>query len=452
MAGGVRPVRRLGRARTTQVTNPDGTAVQHEYGYQPTLKLWYDRTIDENGHARVQLTDAFGRLRRVHEWYGDEPGDYYATDYGYDVRDNLTGVWDANAHDSAGNLLPSPPYTTTMEYDLLGRKSSMSDPDMGDWSYAYDALGSLTSQTDAKGQTIAFTYDALNRLTKKDYPTGQDAFFLYDDAKGDAAQARSWGRLRSLYVGTEASNGHLYEYDDRGRVITDTASIDSIAYGMLYTYDAMDRVVTMTYPDGEVITTTYNAQGLPNGMTTGLDGGPYAGSATYNALGQLSLLDFGALGGAKTTYTYYGESGAAPPPGYSNTPSFRLMEVKTVDGADQEALHMRFGYDAAGNVQDWWDDHDAQPASFTYDPLNRLRAASGAYTAGYDYDPIGNMTLKAEGSLTVTMEYSDPAHVHAAKVVNGETFGYDANGNMTTRNSPTPQGRETVRTVRQGGS
>gem|GEM_PF-2371030 len=61
------------------------------------------------------------------------------------------------------------------------------------------------------------------------------------------------------------------------------------------------------------------------------------------------------------------------------------------------------------------------------------QAASGAYTAGYDYDPIGNMTLKAEGSLTVTMEYSDPAHVHAAKVVNGETFGYDANGNVTTR-------------------
>jgi|GEM_PF-3482560 len=160
------------------------------------------------------------------------------------------------------------------------------------------------------------------------------------------------------------------------------------------------------------------------------------------AVSRLTLKDLSS--GADVSYYYdgskcvscstpAGESGAAPPPGYSNTLSFRLVGVKTVDGADQEALHMRFGYDAAGNVQGWWDDHHAQPASFTYDALDRLKAASGAYTAGYDFDPIGNMTLKAESSLTVTMEYSDAAHVHAAKVVNGETFGYDANGNMTAR-------------------
>ena len=30
---------------------------------------------------------------------------------------------------------------------------SMSDPDMGDWSYTYDALGNLITQTDARSCT-----------------------------------------------------------------------------------------------------------------------------------------------------------------------------------------------------------------------------------------------------------------------------------------------------------
>ena len=32
---------------------------------------------------------------------------------------------------------------TTLTYDLLGRKTSMNDPDMGAWQYRYDAAGNL---------------------------------------------------------------------------------------------------------------------------------------------------------------------------------------------------------------------------------------------------------------------------------------------------------------------
>lgn len=48
-------------------------------------------------------------------------------------------------------------------------KTSMHDPDMGNWSYYYDANGNMTSQLDAMGQWIYFQYDALNRLRQKDY-------------------------------------------------------------------------------------------------------------------------------------------------------------------------------------------------------------------------------------------------------------------------------------------
>src|SRR5262252_9023016 len=77
--------------------------------------------------------------------------------------------------------------TLSFQYDSLGRKTQMIDPDLGTWSYGYDAAGNLTTQTDAKNQTITMKYDELNRVTLKDLPpTGPDVWdvtFFYDGNK-----------------------------------------------------------------------------------------------------------------------------------------------------------------------------------------------------------------------------------------------------------------------------
>ena len=66
---------------------------------------------------------------------------YAATTYAYDVLGKLLKVTDAE-----GNQ-------TTIQYDNLGRKVNMQDPDMGYWTYAYDANGNLIKQTDARGRS-----------------------------------------------------------------------------------------------------------------------------------------------------------------------------------------------------------------------------------------------------------------------------------------------------------
>jgi YD repeat-containing protein len=48
-------------------------------------------------------------------------------------------------------------------YDIRGRKTSATNPDLGTWSYVYDVLDELTSQTDAKSQVTTLTYDVLGR-------------------------------------------------------------------------------------------------------------------------------------------------------------------------------------------------------------------------------------------------------------------------------------------------
>src|SRR5581483_468163 len=64
------------------------------------------------------------------------------------------------ATDAGGN-------TVSTLYDCLGRKTQMSDPDMGTWAYTYDVNGLLHTQTDAKANQTSFTYDKLNRLKER---------------------------------------------------------------------------------------------------------------------------------------------------------------------------------------------------------------------------------------------------------------------------------------------
>jgi hypothetical protein len=45
-------------------------------------------------------------------------------------------------------------------------------------------------------------------------------------------------------------------------MVKETVKIDSVSYDTLYSYDAMDRQATMTYPGGEIATTSYNVRGV----------------------------------------------------------------------------------------------------------------------------------------------------------------------------------------------
>ncbi len=163
--------------RVTAVTHPDGTAVRSFYSGRLTARL------DENNHQTLQEIDAFGRL--VHSWQYEgvfaTPGwgaaAYAWATYAYNGRDQVTDVWDTAGHHTA------------IGYDLLGRKTSLSDPDMGSWSYGYDAAGNLTRQTDARGVTVWFGYDGLQ------------------PADAEAADGRQWVGLGGVPLRRDGARG-----------------------------------------------------------------------------------------------------------------------------------------------------------------------------------------------------------------------------------------------------
>ena len=114
-------------------TLPDSETAENSYDG------WACSLVDQNDHLKRWDSDGLGRMTKVSEYTGSDPSValYAETTYEYNVRDEFTKVTDA-----ADNI-------TTISYDELGRKTSMTDPDMGSWSYSDDAVGNLVEQTDA---------------------------------------------------------------------------------------------------------------------------------------------------------------------------------------------------------------------------------------------------------------------------------------------------------------
>lgn len=132
----------------------------------------------------------------------------YTTKYEYNAADELVRVVDTNGNE------------TTIAYDSLGHKKSMSDADLGDWRYTYDKNGNPKTQTDALSQTITFGYDELNRLISKTYSANDPTVeYGYDDP----TVPYSVGRLTS--VSNLVARTDYRVFDPMGRVLEERKTI-----------------------------------------------------------------------------------------------------------------------------------------------------------------------------------------------------------------------------------
>ena len=146
--------------RVNFIKNTDGTNKTINFDHR-TITAY-----DENGHRKVYVLDGYDRITNVLE-YNNEPvlklnyeTDTYNTSYQYDTADNLVKITD-----TLGNQF-------TFTYDSLGRRTALSDPDLGNWSYTYDLAGNLITQKQQGGGNLVTgdgyyrEYDGLNQLIK----------------------------------------------------------------------------------------------------------------------------------------------------------------------------------------------------------------------------------------------------------------------------------------------
>jgi YD repeat-containing protein len=365
--------------RETLRTNPDQTFSQRAYG-AGTVTI-----TDAANRSTLETWQAFGdpndaRLSTV----VDADGKTWT--YSYNVAGQLVGV---TAQDG---IARSWVYNGNL---LLDREVH---PESGTTLYTYDAAGVLATSTDAKGTVTTYAYDGNDRMrtatagsvvTTTGYELGSDY--------------RAW-----------TSNGSVtatFVYDTAGRLERRQDAIDGKLFSSRFEYATDDALSAIVYPSGRRIEYARDSEGRIMGVSEPAAGRDHAFGLTYHPSGALQTFTAGNLIQTQIGYD---------PQRYW---------VRSITSGTLQLTYDN--YDAVGNVGIIGDPRFGAQ-TFTYDELDRLFTAVGAYgSIGYEYDVHGNR----QTGFGSTYQY-EPGTLRLTNQ-NGIPYTYDTRGNLWTAGSST---------------
>ena len=318
---------------------------------------------------------------------------------------------------------------STIEYNSLGQKIKVVDPDLGTITYTYDANGNLIKQVDANGKTVLFQYDVLNRPTKVTYNGFNYDEFIYDE--GDYAT----GKLSRSYAyrNNTKMEENQFKYTEYGDILTHTHWIDGKSKEIQHIdHDGLGRIKASVYPTGEYLTNSYHPSGwgIDTIVQFGINQKQIVSGANYGITGQLDKLKLND-NQFSVGYKYWE---------YDQVGAGLLKGIETAGIATN--FKLGYSYDRNGNVIAINDGvTSGHSQSFNYDTLNQLVKADGGtlYSAeDYQYDSTnGNLIKKAAKNLEYGLSYygvgSKP---HAVKDDGSYIYRYDAAGNLSERLYP----------------
>jgi RHS repeat-associated protein len=208
---------------------------------------------------------------------------------------------------------------------------------------------------------------------------------------------------------SDLSGTTYYTYDARDRLTNETqvnvVSSSKITSSLLYSYDKTSNIISMTYPDGTVLTYTYDALNRVSHV------GSYA-NFTYTLDNQIKSINYGSK--VTTIYTY---DSMDRPLSISATNSSTTFESFT------------YKYDLTGNLITI----NNPTYSYTYDNLNRLNSSIGPWgTVNYTYDATGNRIKMVFGSTTTTYAYNAYNRLSSAGTSGWTaTYTFNHDGDLT---------------------
>lgn len=397
-------------ASATQTAGTTTTNLSTRYSYDGAGNT--AAMIDANGNTTSYGYDAAGRLtsttdalaktvvyayndlgQRVRQENRSDPPLTASVSWTYDGAGRIltrtaNGITTTYAYDAAGNRLTATDGTLTISatYDRLNRPLTVDDEDAGttaDTTYTY-ALTS-PSWTDPTG-TYLVTLDKLDRATSVDGPAiaaittayrtdgqaasqadpnGNTTAYLYDPLGRESSRtttaagpvtraslARTFNRAgqvlseASTITGDPTNGTTTYAYDPLERLASFTRASTTTAYG----WDEVPNRTSVTVGAGSPVTTTYDAANRPT------DQAGVANAYVSDADGRLTTQPSAAGAGFQR---------------YEWDSLGRLTKVKN----------------AAGTVT---------IATYTYDPLDRLRMADYGGSTRTRFRYVGLTTSAAQ--------------------------------------------------------
>jgi len=409
--------------------------------------------VDRNGHTTTYQYDLRQRAVKMTDALSQNET------YAYDGDDNRISLTDRNGH------------TTAFAYDGQDRLSRVTDALGGTTTTVYDGVGNVLTTTDANGHATTYTYDALNRratmtdaaseLTQYQYDTGTLPGCLSPPNPYPSCGATPGS---NLITGQTDANGKVtyYKYDALDRRIDVVRKVGSVADTITaadavttYTYDPVGNRLTLTEPDGNTTTTTYDkdnritkvVNAASDTTSTAYDGVGNAiqvtepnlnvVTSTYDALNRLTQTTDSA--GLVATYSYDNEGyRLSYGDGNVNTTSYTYDAInRPITSIDPLSRTTTTAYDPVGNpVQTT--DRDGNVTATAYDAINRRISTTDALgnTTLAQYDPVGNLTRLTDANSHATQYAYDGVNREITETYADGTargYTYDGVGNVLTR-------------------
>jgi RHS repeat-associated protein len=391
---------------------------------------------DPAGKSRKSCSDGLGRLISVFE----DPGTLnYETDYSYNLLNQMTQVTQGSQ-------------TRSYTYDALGRLTQSTTPEAGTvcigtvssgtcQQNGYNSFDLVTTSTDARGVVTNYSYDTLNRLTQSSYNvsgTGVTGTSTVSYTYGTSSSSNNNGRLTQMNDGTGSES---YHYDILGHRTEVDKVVGTTTYTNYYSRNLAGQLTQITYPSGRVVVNSYDAIGRPcavgTSSSTCSSGTRYASGFNYNTAQEVTNLSYGNGIVANMSYS-------------PDRLQLQCLQYDTVafDSActkDSTAKFMlTYAYGSSGSnngqiagITDGMD--SGRTASYSYDALGRLSAASTSGSSAYPawgltwtYDRYGNRTAQsiASGCTGVTCPTNSVGVSTSTNRITDTGYSYDSSGNM----------------------
>ncbi|MER7840909.1 polymorphic toxin-type HINT domain-containing protein [Streptomyces sp. NPDC096040] len=425
-------------------------------------------TPPQGGIATTTLTDTLGRTTETRQYDNGTPtGTYTSIKYHYDAKSRLKEVIDDD-----GN-------TWSYGYDLMGRKTTSTDPDTGTTQTTYDDLDQVATTTTALGtadeKTLSYSYDLLGRKTDMYDGKTKDAAhelakWTYDSvAKGQPTSAIRYvggstgqayisqiGAYDSLYrptltrvtvpsvTGEEALAGTYtsttgYNLDGTIQVTSDPAAGGLPAESLEYGYNDLSMPTTLNGATGYVQNTSYTKLSDISQLTLGV-----SSSDTVKWLQITNTYEDGTRRLQRELVTDDAQSAPVQDTTYTYDDAGNPTKVAThADGTDDVQCYR---YDGHDRLTDAWTATDGCAAAAS----TAVLGGPAPYWHSYAYDDLGNRktdvdhATTAGGSDTSTSYVYPPAGgtqphtLSSSTTTKGSTttknsYSYDGAGNTHTR-------------------
>ena len=332
--------------------SPDSSYVIYAYNGKEVSESYY---VDESLHSTTRKTvDELGNLLTTDEEGGIITYQYYC---GGQVKSVTCSPKNGGA-----------PSTTSFEYDAMGNRIKITDPDAGVIRTAYNAFGEVLKHQTAEqanierfpAQYVSTQYDVGGRVISQKTVTGS-----FDENSGAQSDLITYlyseispikGMLKS---DSSATAKKEYFYDNYLRLKQVKESVMSNGavekdFTFKYEYDIYGRLSKETYPEGSVLTYGYDNYGYP--VNKKLANAVIWEAKDYGEQGQLISHKIGN----NTTITK----------GFDN--KGRLTNITATGANNTIYQNMSYGYHPDGNMSFRTDVTISKKEWFQYDKQNRL--------------------------------------------------------------------------------